>query len=230
MGEPNVADRNALLSALDEALAVMQSVDAQFLIMGGIASGILGRSRGTRDVDLFVRPEDLSPILEGFQARNFRTEVVYPHWLAKATNGDVTVDIIFRSSRDILLDDEMLRRGVTMNFHGRSLRLVPPEDLFVMKALAASEDTPRYWYDALSIVGHSELDWDYLVRRARASGVSRVLSALLYARSNDLTVPTDPLRVLFALALEGRHEGTPSPPATGSDGSVGGSHRLEAAG
>ena len=44
-----------------------------------------------------------------------------------------------------------------------------------MKACAMSEDTSRYWYDAVSIIAHTELDWDYLVsagapaRRAEAA-------------------------------------------------------------
>ena len=68
-----------------------------------------------------------------------------------------------------------------------------------MKALAASEDTPRYWYDALGIIGHADLDWDYLIRRARANGPRRILALLLYAWSNDLVVPGDPVRTLFDL-------------------------------
>jgi hypothetical protein len=38
-----------------------------------------------------------------------------------------------------------------------------------MKALAHLEEAPRYWHDALGIIAASELDWDYLVRRARAA-------------------------------------------------------------
>ena len=104
-------------------------------------------------------------------------------------NLPVTVDVIGRSTPDIMLDDEMLDRAVTREYYGRRLTLVPPEDLIVMKALAASEDTPRYWYDALGVIGHTDLDYDYLIRRARASGSRRVLSLLLYAWSNDLVVP-----------------------------------------
>ena len=138
-------------------------------------------------------------MLEVLAHRGFRTEVIYEHWLSKAALDGVTVDIISRSTPDIPLDDEMVRRAVTGSYEGRRLSLVPPEDLVVMKALAASEDTPRYWYDALGIIGHTDLDWDYLIRRARANGPRRILALLLYAWSNDLVVPGDPVRTLFDL-------------------------------
>jgi len=83
-----------------------------------------------------------------------------------------------------------------MPFRGRIVQIAPPEDLIVMKACAMSEDTSRYWYDAVSIIAHTELDWDYLARRAR-KGARRVLALLLYAQSNDLIVTDDTVRALF---------------------------------
>jgi predicted nucleotidyltransferase len=194
-------DDDVLADVLDDAVAALEGARVPFLVMGGIASSILGRHRSTRDVDLFVRLVDADRALASLRDNGFATEVVYPHWLAKAHKGEVTVDVITRASPDILLDDEMLERAVSASFRGRELRLVPPEDLLIMKALAASEDTPRYWYDALGIIGHTDLDWEYVLRRARAYGARRVLAALLYAQSNDLVVPREPMRALFELVM-----------------------------
>jgi hypothetical protein len=66
-----------------------------------------------------------------------------------------------------------------------------------MKAVAASEDTPRYWYDAIAMIGQTELDWEYLVSRARQRGARRILSLLLFADSVDLVVPPEPIESLF---------------------------------
>jgi hypothetical protein len=160
----------------------------------------MGRDRGTRDVDLFVRPEDARRALSGLDAAGFETKIAFPHWLYKGFKRDVLVDVIFRSSKDVLLDDEMLRRAQQREFRGRILPIAPPEDLMIMKAVAADEDTPRYWYDALGIIAHADgLDWDYLVRRARQHGVRRLLSLLIYAQSNDLVVPMAPIAELIAL-------------------------------
>jgi hypothetical protein len=75
---------------------------------------------------------------------------------------------------------------------------VAAEDLVVTKALAYSEDTPHYWFDALAALRDSEIDWEYLLARAR-NGPRRVLALLIYAQSVDLPVPEEPLRRLFEL-------------------------------
>jgi hypothetical protein len=74
--------------------------------------------------------------------------------------------------------------------------LAAPEDVIVIKALAHDEPSFRHWHDSLAIIAAQELDWEYLVRRAR-HGAHRVLSLLVYAQSNDLIVPEQPIRSLF---------------------------------
>jgi hypothetical protein len=92
----------------------------------------------------------------------------------------------------------MLTRASVKSFRGRSVPIAPPEDLIVMKAVAATEDTARYWYDALGIVSRAPLDWPYLVRRSCQHGARRMLSLLLFATSNDLVVPPEPIQALMS--------------------------------
>lgn len=182
---------------LDETMAALREAGIQFLLIGGVGSCVFGRDRGTRDIDVFVRPESAENVLSALAARGFRTKKEYEHWLYKAWKDDVLVDVIFRSSRDILLDQEMLDRARMVTFRGREVPVAPPEDLIVMKAVAASEDTPRYWYDAIAMIAQTELDWDYLVARARQRGARRILSLLLFADSVDLVVPPEPIEALY---------------------------------
>jgi predicted nucleotidyltransferase len=208
---------------LDEAITAMRDADVPFLIIGGIASAVMGRDRGTRDVDLFVRPEDARRALEALECAGFETKVAFPHWLYKGFKREVLVDVIFRSSKDVLLDDEMLRRAQEREFRGHMLPIAPPEDLLIMKAVAADEDTPRYWYDALGIIAHADgLDWEYLVRRGKQHGVRRILSLLIYAQSNDLVVPAAPIAELMML---GGYEAAPAPAAVPS-ANDGGAERV----
>ena len=197
-------DGDLFLRVLDEALDALGRAHIPFLLIGGIGSAVYGRDQGTRDIDVFVRPETARRVLEVLDARGFDTEEVAERWLYKATKHGVLVDVIFRSSRDILLGDEMLARARVMPFRGREVPLAPPEDLIVMKACAMSEDTSRYWYDAVSIVAHSELDWDYLVARAREHGARRMLSLLLFATSLDIVVPPEPIETLHDAIGTGR--------------------------
>ena len=204
-GEYAYADEGQLLTALDAALAALEAAKIPFLVVGGVASAVYGRPRWTRDIDLFFRLEDATRALDALEGAGFETTVVDPHWLSKARMGDVVVDVLTRSKPDVLLDDEMLERSVWADFKGRKIRLLPPEDLLLMKAVASSEDTPRYWYDAIGIAARSDLDWGYLTTRAKAGGARRVLAVLIYAQSNDVAVPLEPLRELADLVL-GRRE------------------------
>ena len=179
-----------MLAVLDEAVAALRAADITFLLMG---LGHVGAraNRGVTDIDLFVRDRDVGSVLSALGDAGFETLVVSPNWLAKGFKDDVLVDVISRSTHDITLTDEILERGRDVDVHGRRLPCVAPEDLIVMKAVATSEDTARYWFDALSLLGRPELDWAYLARRAKQHGARRLLSLLFFARSMDLLVPDE---------------------------------------
>src|SRR5512141_2835005 len=68
-----------------------------YVVGGGIAVWAYGRKRWTKDIDLFVKPEDAGRALDALAVAGFRTEMTDPIWLYKAFKRDVLVDIIFRS-------------------------------------------------------------------------------------------------------------------------------------
>ena len=180
------------LRVLDEAVAAVERTDTPYVFIGSIPTVLLGKPRwaeGEEDIDFFVKREHARPALEALATAGFATQETFPQWLYKGKKDGVVVDVIFRSSGDVYLDDEMLERAVEAEFKGRKVRLAPPEDMALLKALAHSRDTPTYWHDAVGILSRSEIDWDYLVRRALRHGARRMLSLLVYAESNDLVVP-----------------------------------------
>jgi predicted nucleotidyltransferase len=190
-------DEGLFLDVLSDAIGAVDAKDIPYLLMGGLSSATFGRPRGTNDIDLFVRPEDARLTLDALESAGFTTEETDPLWLFKGFKAEILVDVIFRSSGDIYLDDEMLAHARVVEIQGCAARVIAPEDLLIIKALAADEHVPHHWHDALSIITGSQLDWDYLVSRARRFGARRVLSLLLYAQSNDLGVPVRPVRNLF---------------------------------
>jgi predicted nucleotidyltransferase len=194
-------DEKTFLSVLDEAVTAMEESDLAYVLIGGIASAVLGRPRVTRDIDLFVRPEDIDTALRALADAGFETREPELDWLYKASKRGVQVDVIFKSSGDIYLDEEMNDRAVDAKYKDLEVRVIPAEDLLVQKALSHEEETPQYWHDALAIISANELDWDYLLRRA-SNGARRVLSLLIYAQSTDLVVPEAPIRKLFATVYE----------------------------
>jgi predicted nucleotidyltransferase len=189
------------LRALGEAAEALEHASIQYVLMGGVGSAAFGRPRWTHDVDIFVRPEDAHGALEALAEAGFKTEERDPRWLFKAYKYDVLVDVIFRSSGNIYLDDEMLERSTVGQFGPYNARVIPPEDLLVIKAVTSDEHVAHHWHDALGVIGGGELDWDYLVRRARLHGTRRVLSLLVYGAADDLGVPLWPIRELFRTAF-----------------------------
>jgi predicted nucleotidyltransferase len=198
-----VPEPAVLLRVLDETVEVLRDAEVSFLVMGGLATSVLGRPRRVTDIDLFVRDPDVEPALSALAAAGFDTIVVSPNWLAKAFKHDVLVDVISRSTHDITLTDEIVEHAVEIDVEGRRLSSVAPEDLIVMKAVATDEDTPRYWHDALSLLGRADLDWGYLVHRARTHGARRVLSLLFFAQSIDLLVPDEAVSELLEAVRTG---------------------------
>lgn len=179
-----------------ETVAVLEREGVPYAVIGGIASTGYGRSRWTHDIDILVKPEDADYALTCLERAGFTTEKTDPKWLYKAFKRGVLVDVIFRSTGEIRLDAEMLARAVQVEALGCRPRLVPAEDLLVMKALVHDEGGPRHWHDALGLISANELDWAYLLRRARRAP-RRVLSLLIYAHSLDLHVPNRVIRDLF---------------------------------
>jgi predicted nucleotidyltransferase len=189
--------------ALHDVAHALDGADVDYVLMGGVGTATLARPRSTDDIDVFVTPDHATRVLEIFEQAGFTTRVEDPVWLYKAFKYGVLVDVIFRSIGDIYVDDEMLKRAEVREFKGARLRMIPPEDLLVVKAVAAGEHSPHHWYDALAIIARQELDWDYVIRRARSAGPRRVLSLLLYAESTDLAVPITALRDLLTTLYPG---------------------------
>jgi predicted nucleotidyltransferase len=183
--------------ALADVATALDGSDIDYVLMGGVGTATMARPRSTDDIDVFVTPDHATKVLEILEAAGFTTRVEDPIWLYKAFKYGVLVDVIFRSIGDIYVDHEMLDRAEMREFKGSRLRMIPPEDLLVIKAVAASEHQAHHWYDALAIIARQELDWDYVIRRARSAGPRRVLSLLLYAESTDLAVPITALRDLL---------------------------------
>ncbi|MGH7776967.1 MAG: nucleotidyltransferase [Candidatus Dormibacterales bacterium] len=195
---PAEQDEAAFTAALAASVEALEAQGIQHCVIGGLASAAVGRPRWTRDIDFLVRPGDARRGLETLARAGFETEETDQTWLYKAWLKGVLVDVIFQV-RGIYMDDEMAARARPAQVLGVPFRAVSPEDLLVMKAIVHEEKTPRHWHDALAVLGAgSQIDWDYLVRRAKA-GPRRVLSLLVYAQSNDLIVPDEPIRRLVDL-------------------------------
>jgi predicted nucleotidyltransferase len=189
--DPRLAGK--VLGEVGEAL---DAAHIPYAVIGGVASASFGRPRWTHDVDILVRPEDAEQVLSVLGERGFDTEMTDHRWIYKAFKYDVLVDVIFRSTGGIYLDREMIDRVTETRLDEWTVKVVPPEDLLIMKAVVHDEGGPRHWHDALGLIAVGHLDWKYLQSRALRAP-RRVLSLLVYAHSLDLYVPNEVIRHLF---------------------------------
>src|SRR4029077_15616527 len=82
-------------NVLRDAVEAVSRAGYPFLVLGGLASALVGRPRWTHDIDFLVRPDDARDVLEVFAAAGFTTEETDPVWIYKAFKHDVMVDVIF---------------------------------------------------------------------------------------------------------------------------------------
>jgi predicted nucleotidyltransferase len=189
-------DRQRFGEVLREAVEVVKGEGVPYAVFGSIASVTWGRPSSAGDVDILLQPQDAPRVLKAFDRAGFDTEETDPGWLLKAVKDGVLVDLIHKIRGDIYLDDEMIRRSVQGEYLGSRFRLIAPEDSLLIEAMGTESETPEHWFNALAIIAQRELDWDYVLHRAR-TGTRRMLALLIYAQSTDLPVPDAVVRALY---------------------------------
>ncbi len=68
------------------SVAALHAAEVPFLIGGAYMVEVCGGvSRSTKDFDLYVRPNHVKAALRALARAGYKTELTFPHWLAKAT-------------------------------------------------------------------------------------------------------------------------------------------------
>lgn len=151
-----------------DALHILESSDIPFLVGGTFAfARYTAIDRETKDLDVFVRPSDVARTLELFERANYRTELPYPHWLAKVWRGESAMDLVFSSGNGIaVVDDEWFTHAAESVVLGRRLRLCPPEEMIWSKAFVQERER-HDGADVLHLIREvgRDLDWQRLMER-----------------------------------------------------------------
>jgi hypothetical protein len=150
------------------ALACLDGAGVPFLIGGAYALGhYTGIVRHTKDLDLFTRPGDAPRLLDVLRGCGYRTEMTFPHWLAKAFAKDDFVDVIFSSGNGMCpVDDDWFAYSSAGRVLGRDVRLIPAEEMIWQKSFIMERER----FDGAD-VNHmlraraASLDWRRLVAR-----------------------------------------------------------------
>jgi hypothetical protein len=193
------ATEKYFLAVFEEALAILEDNAVEHLVIGSIVNAVyldVDWEPGS-DIDFLVRKRDAERCLEIFPAYGYSTHVRDPYWIFKAAKPNVTVDLIFRASSRVELDDEMLSASTVQPFEHLHVRVPSIEDMALLFVLLDTDERQGYWYDAMQYLRRTS-DWDYLVKRAERYGPRKMLSALLYAGESGIEVPQRALDALLA--------------------------------
>ena len=149
-------------------LHVLSDARVPFLVGGSHALlNYTGIVRETKDFDLFLRRSDIDAALDSLRAAGYHTEVTFPHWLAKAKEGNDVVDLVFSSGNGVCqVDDAWFTFAIEADVLGMPVKIAPVEELLWQKAFVMERER----YDGAD-VAHilrscaETLDWDRVVRR-----------------------------------------------------------------
>jgi hypothetical protein len=123
--------------------------------------------RYTKDLDIFLRPEDLKCAMEALNQAGFETSIKEEHWLAKAWKEQYFIDLIFGTGHGQLpVDDETFRGVKKARLLGIQTNLIPVEEMLVSAMYIAG----RNRFDGPEIVhlirsAQGKIDWERVLNR-----------------------------------------------------------------
>ena len=149
-------------------MAALQDANVPFLLGGAYVVEVYsGVSRRSKDFDLYVRPRDVDAAMDALARAGYKTEMTFPHWLAKAGRGRDYIDLIFRAGNGLCeVDDSWFERARDDELLGLHMKLSAPEEMIWMKAFIMERER----FDGADIAHilrrcAMDLDWPHLVRR-----------------------------------------------------------------
>jgi len=177
-----------------ETLEALEKAAIPYVVGGGIAVAAYGRKRATKDIDLYIKPDDILPALEALKKAGFEINLMPDvKWLSKAYKKGVPVDFILENIGGVITTPETLEHGRRMFIYGSNMAIMAPEDLVFRKVLAMRclrDD----WYDCIAVLSntYSTFDWDYFLKISGQFN-ERALSFVLYVKTDwDHVIPIPP--------------------------------------
>lgn len=183
-----------------EAIDALDESRILYMVGGGIAVAAYGRKRATKDIDLYIKPEDLRRALEALRKAGFEINPMTDvKWLSKAYKDGIPIDFILENIGGIVMTDETMERGRYMSVSGCRMLIMSPEDLVFRKVLAMRCRRDD-WYDCIAVLSNTyqAFDWDYFLKLVE-DFTERALSFVLFIKTDwDHVIPV-PQRVVSTL-------------------------------
>jgi hypothetical protein len=164
--------------AFKRAAAVLDRAGIEFMVGGGLAAWAHGGPPTTWDVDLMLREPDTAAASEALGAAGMRIENPPEHWLRKAYDEDVLIDLIFEPT-SLAIDDEVFARAEDHDVCAMRVKVMALEDVFATKLLSLNDNA----LDLAPLVKmaravREKVDWASVGRRTAESPYARGFFAL----------------------------------------------------
>jgi hypothetical protein len=162
--EPNFGPEEGRIYG--EALDALDRADLSYMLGGALAlNTYTGIWRDTKDLDVFVPESEVVRMLDALQRAGFETEIVEPHWLAKARKGDLFMDVLHANdSGTVVVEESWFANALEIEVLDRRVRVIPAEEMFLSKIFVASRDR---WdmSDVLHLIfaRRGELAWERIL-------------------------------------------------------------------
>ncbi|WP_433756840.1 nucleotidyltransferase family protein [Nocardia sp. CA-135398] len=180
-----------LLHALTRAVNTLVDADIRFAVAGGCAVYARGGPASEHDVDIFIKPADLSVARSALARGGLRVADPPEDWLTKVYDGGVLIDLIYRPNNRAVTD-ELLDRADMMRIGPTMAPVISASDLMIDKLLVF--DAHRLDLSPLLTIARDlreQVDWDRVRKETDVSPYARAFLGLL----DDLGV-IEPKRVV----------------------------------
>jgi hypothetical protein len=151
-----------------QALLTLGAAEVPFLVGGAYAlAHYASIVRHTKDLDIFVRPDDYARTSAALQAAGYDIELTFPHWLGKAFCGEDCIDVIFSSGNGVAtVDETWFTHAVTGDMLGLPVHFCPAEEMLWSKSFIMERER----YDGADIIHlllarGRQFDWPRLLGR-----------------------------------------------------------------
>ena len=164
VGEPQFEPEEA--AAFARALHTLNDAGIPYVVAGAFAKhAYTGIWRDTKDLDIFLKADDLKTALDTLEEAGYRTEIEFEHWLAKAHQEPYVIDLIFGLGHGrVQVTDTWLQHYRPATIAGVQTHLIGIEELIVSKAYVVE----RYRFDGADILhliqaSKGQLDWERIL-------------------------------------------------------------------
>jgi hypothetical protein len=150
-------------SLFREVLSVLEEKKIPYAVSGAFAlRQHTGISRFTKDLDLFLSPDQVPNALVELREHGFVCDILDPVWLAKARRDEFFVDLITGMSNALITVDQCwIDRAKPAMIVGVKTRVLAPEELLASKLFVIRRERFDGADIAHIIYGTGgELDWD----------------------------------------------------------------------